>query len=271
MSAETQGFDVQQMQANAERLADNPYPGRGIILGNSADATKSVLAYWVMGRSSNSRNRVLVQEDDIVKTEAFDPSAMEDPSLVIYNAMREVDVWNPTFNTALDGRLYVVSNGDQTDTVHRDAGWKRYDIDGQGATFRQALLSRKFEPDAPNYTPRITGMIVAETAGFAALYHYSLIKRNPTTGRPEHTFGEGDLKDIPAGAGICLHTYRGDGNPLPSFEGSPYAMPLEEDAEATAEALWEKLDSENRVALAVKTIDKQTGEVVVRIVNQLAA
>lgn len=275
MSLEVQGFDSGQIQTNIDMLAENPYPGRGIILGNSADATKSVQAYWVMGRSDNSRNRVLAQSNSTVKTEAFDPSKMKDPSLVIYNAMVEATISLPTadIDNPIHTHLHIISNGDQTDTVrtqvstmHKSEGWEE--------SFRNALMKREFEPDDPNFTPRITGMLVIRAAvSFNPSYYYSIISRNPTTGKPEYTFGEGILeKDIPSGAGICFHTYKGDGDPLPSFEGSPYGVPLlEATTQETAESLWDNLNSDNRVALAVKTIDKQTGEVTINIINQLTA
>lgn len=261
MANERGGFDPGLMQDNLAALADNPYPGRGIIMGVSEGGEQAVQAYWVMGRSENSRNRVLLEERGTVKTDAFDPSKVEDPSLIIYKAMLTV----PGLHES-----YVVSNGDQTETV-RDAL-----LDTSPRTkstvhsvFRDALLSREFEPDPPNYTPRITGTIF----GGNESYDYSIIRRNQTTGEAEHTFGGGSLREIPAGAGICFHTYEWDApsksEPIPAFEGSPYAVPLAGSAEEIAEALWPDLNEENKVALAVKTINRRTGRIVIQLVNKL--
>lgn len=246
---------------NLEMLAANPYPGRGIVLGVSEGGEQAVQAYWVMGRSENSRNRVLTEADDVVKTEAFDPSKVEDPSLIIYNAMRAARRSNT---------LHIVSNGDQTDTVYgRVANAITSSVKEDRTAFRNALLGRKHEPDAPNFTPRITGMISAATQTF----DYSIIRRNRNTDQAEHTFGSGKLADLPEGSGVCFHTYDGDAPskdaPIPSFGGSPYAVNVGGNADEIADAFWSKLNPQNRVALAVKTIDRRTGEVVIKIVNQL--
>jgi len=270
MSAEVQVFDQSRIQNNITWLAENPYPGRGIVLGNSADNSRAVQAYWVMGRSDNSRNRVLAPHLDVVRTEAFDESKMTDPSLVIYNAMVEDTIAPPTDNDP-STRLFIVSNGDQTDSVRTRISNSSYGDSGYDDSFRNALLGREFEPDAPNFTPRITGMLALRSEVALGRYYYSIIRRNPTTAQPEHAFGQGDLQDIPGGTGICFHTYDWDGDPVPEFDGSPYAIPLETTTDGIAGSLWDSLDSDNRVALAVKTIDKRTGEIDLKIVNQLAA
>lgn len=259
MAIQGHGFEQEVMQGNLEALAANPYPGRGIVLGVSEGGEQAVQAYWVMGRSENSRNRVLVEDGGVVKTEAFDPSKVKDPSLIIYNAL----VAARGYNTP-----HVVSNGDQTDTVRDNLIGSRNDREA----FRDALSTRDHEPDAPNYTPRITGMIYPIfRTGHA--YDYSIIRRNQTTGQTEHTFGGGNLDQLPEGSGLCFHTYAGDApskdEPIPSFEGSPYAIPLGGDADEIAGTLWDNLNPQNRVALAVKTIDRTTGEIAIKLVNQL--
>lgn len=259
-------FDPAAQEYNMQAIADNPYPGRGIVLGVSADGTQAVETYWVMGRSENSRNRVLKNDGGVIKTDAFDPSKVQDPSLIIYNALRTAGAYSP--DSAIDA--HIVSNGDQTDTVAQQivkpaSGDDVYD------SFRRALFTREFEPDAPNYTPRITGMItLGATFGRSpGRYDYSIINRAYNTGQAEHTFGSGSLDVIPNGGGLCFHTYEGDGNPLPSFDQSPFVIPVQVDAQETAEAFWDVLDADNRVALVTKTIDRDTGIVDYHIINAL--
>jgi IMP cyclohydrolase len=203
--------------------------------------------------------KILVEDkvEGIIKTDAFDASKVEDPSLIIYNALRTVRLIN---------RSHIVSNGDQTDTVY-DRLWyaSRFSDSTVNHAFRNALLGREFEPDTPNFTPRITGMFYQGTAS----YDYSIIRRNPITGLPVHTSSSGKLEDIPEGAGICFHTYAGDGDPLPAFDGNPYAISVQSTAAETAEALWESLDRENRVAIVAKTINLRTGIIKHEIINQL--
>ena len=220
-------------QENLEtRIRSNPYPGRGILIGLSEDGTRLVQAYWIMGRSPNSRNRVFRAEGGDVWTEAADPAKVEDPSLIIYNAMRE-----------LDG-VYIVSNGDQTDTIH--------DSLRHGATFEQALATRAHEPDAPNYTPRISGLIDARSG--VALAKMSVIKASAFG--PEHSARSYfEIDDFSPGLGCCVTTYVGDGAPLPPFEGEPFLLPLAAGEDAIADALWRALDADNKVSLAVKTLD----------------
>ena len=208
-------------------LRQNTYPGRGIVLGKSADGAFSVAVYFIMGRSENSRNRVFVPTEDGIRTQAHDPSKMTDPSLIIYHPVRQV------------GRSLAVTNGDQTDTVR--------DCLLQGRTFTEALHSREFEPDAPNYTPRISGLLSPDGS-----FQMSILKS--CDGDPAcccRYFYHFD-RPLP-GEGRFLHTYRGDGTPLPSFEGEPVRVALEAAGpEELAEELWAALDRENKVALFVR-------------------
>lgn len=229
---------------NFEALQANPYPGRGIVAGLDASGAALVQVYWIMGRSANSRNRVFEAEGGTLRTAAADPAKVADPSLIIYNAMRE-----------LKG-LYVVTNGDQTDTV----------VQGllAGASFAQALNTRLYEPDRPNYTPRISALCSLREG--APLAEISLLKRS--------AFGMGCDRQLfhyeafEAGYGFCVTTYAGDGDPLPSFQGEPLLMPLTGSAEQIADAYWAALNAENRVALAVKTIDIASGISAITIRNQ---
>ena len=215
-------------------LQSNPYPGRGIVLGRSADDTKAVIAYFIMGRSENSRNRVFVETPDGIRTQAFDPSKMTDPSLIIYHPVRKV------------GRGLVVTNGDQTDTVR----------DGllAGRTFASALHTRTFEPDAPNYTPRISGLLSPDGS-----FKLSILKS--ADGDPSCCQRFFYTYDHPlAGEGRFIHTYKGDGEPLPSFEGEPVRVALTApDPEALADELWAALNEDNKVSLFVRYIDLADG------------
>lgn len=272
MTHESVGFEASVLRENLETLAANPYPGRGIVLGVSPSGEQAVQAYWVMGRSENSRNRVLRIDEDtetgatLVKTEAHDPDKVEDPSLIIYNALRTATSLRK-LRTQPRHDLHVVSNGNQTDTVVQ--GVESAHNPSIRSSFIAALLTREFEPDSPNFTPRITGLTHIPSDNLGSRYHYSIIRRNPTTGGTEHTFGEGDIDDIPTGAGICFHTYAGDGNPLPAFAGSPYAISVQESAVETAQQLWSSLDEANRVALVVKNINRTNGVITHATVNAL--
>ena len=216
-------------------LKGNPYPGRGIVLGRSADNKYAVAAYFIMGRSENSRNRVFTVTEDGIRTEAHDPSKMTDPSLIIYHPVRQV------------GDSLVVTNGDQTDTVR----------DGllAGKTFSYALRTREFEPDGPNYTPRISGLLSPDGS-----FKLSILKSSD--GDPSCCLRYFYTYDHPlAGEGRFIHTYMGDGNPLPSFEGEPERVTLDApDAEALAEQLWEALNEDNKVSLFVRYTDLESGE-----------
>ena len=234
-----------KMRNLAEELKGNPYPGRGIILGKPPDKTKAVAAYFIMGRSENSRNRIFVTEGEGIRTEAFDPSKMEDPSLIIYAPVRVL------------GNKTIVTNGDQTDTIYEG-------MDKQ-LTFEQSLRSREFEPDGPNYTPRISGIMHIENGAYN--YAMSILKSN--NGKPEgcnrYTFA---YNDPAAGEGHFIHTYMGDGNPLPSFEGEPKLVGIPDSMEEFTDMVWESLNEENKVSLFVRYIDIQTGAYETRIVNK---
>ena len=226
-------------------LKNNAYPGRGIVIGRSADGKHAVTAYFIMGRSSNSRNRVFVTEGEGIRTEAFDPSLLEDPSLIIYAPVRVL------------GNETIVTNGDQTDTV--------FDGREEGLTFEQSLRSREFEPDGPNFTPRISGLLHVENGAFD--YSMSILKSND--GDPSccnrYTF----TYDKPiAGQGHFIHTYMHDGNPLPSFCGEPKKVEIPDDMETFASMLWESLNEENKVSLFVRYIDIATGAYKTKIINK---
>ena len=215
-------------------LRGNPYPGRGIVLGKSADGAHAVIAYFIMGRSENSRNRIFTETEDGIRTQAFDPSKMTDASLIIYHPVRVV------------GGDTVVTNGDQTDTVR----------DGilAGKVFAQSLKTRTFEPDDPNYTPRISGLLHADGS-----YALSILKSadgNPASCRRQFFGYENPL----AGQGHFIHTYMGDGNPLPSFEGEPEQVAIESPtAAAFADLVWDSLNAGNKVSLFVRYLDLKSG------------
>lgn len=216
-----------------EELRSNAYPGRGIIVGRSADNKSAVIAYFIMGRSENSRNRVFIETEDGIRTEAFDPSKMVDPSLIIYHPVRVVD-----------GRT-VVTNGDQTDTV-RDAL-------REGKTYIDALRTRCFEPDAPNYTPRISAVV--EPNGAYCLSILKSFEGDPSCNK--RFFFEYDAPV--AGVGHFLHTYLCDGDPIPSFRGEPKAIHITYPIEQFADRLWDSLNEQNRVSLFVRYIDLESG------------
>ena len=228
-----------------QELKQNAYPGRGIVLGKSADGKSAVCAYFIMGRSSNSRNRVFVTEGDGIRTEAFDPSKLEDPSLIIYAPVRVL------------GNKTIVTNGDQTDTI--------YELMDQQQTFEQALRTREFEPDAPNFTPRISGIVKKENGNMS--YALSILKS--ANGNPDScqrfTFS---YKAPIAGEGHFIHTYQGDGNPLPSFEGEPKLVAIPNEIDAFSDMLWNALNEENKVSLFVRFIDLETGKTATKITNK---
>ena len=228
-----------------QELKGNPYPGRGIVIGKSADGKKAVAAYFIMGRSENSRNRIFVEDGQGIRTQAFDPAKMTDPSLVIYAPVRVL------------GNKTIVTNGDQTDTIYEG-------MDRQ-MTFEQTLRSREFEPDAPNYTPRISGILHIEDGRFS--YAMSILKSD--NGSPDachrYTFA---YEDCAPGEGRFIHTYQGDGDPLPSFEGEPKRVEILGDLEAFAGMLWDSLNEENKVSLFVRFIDIATGTCESKIINK---
>lgn len=229
----------------AKDLSSNAYPGRGIVIGKSADGRYAVTAYFIMGRSSNSRNRVFVEDGAGIRTQAFDPSKLEDPSLIIYAPVRVL------------GNKTIVTNGDQTDTI--------YELMDKQQTFEQSLRTREFEPDAPNYTPRISGIMHLENGGYN--YAMSILKSN--NGDPSacnrFTFA---YENPVAGEGHFIHTYMGDGNPLPSFEGEPVLVGIESDIDTFTKMVWENLNEENKVSLFVRYIEIETGKYETRIVNK---
>ena len=228
-----------------QELKSNAYPGRGIVIGRSANGKYAVTAYFIMGRSENSRNRVFVEEGEGIRTQAFDPSKLTDPSLIIYAPVRVL------------GNKTIVTNGDQTDTIYEG-------MDKQ-LTFEQSLRSREFEPDGPNYTPRISGVMHIENGTYN--YAMSILKSN--NGNPEscnrYTFA---YENPAAGEGHFIHTYMGDGNPLPSFEGEPTWVDIDGDIDTFTKMVWENLNEDNKVSLFVRFIDIETGNYESRIVNK---
>lgn len=226
-------------------LKNNAYPGRGIIIGMSEDGENAVTAYFIMGRSSNSRNRIFVTKDEGIRTQAFDESKLEDPSLIIYAPVRVL------------GNNTIVTNGDQTDTI--------YDNMGKNMTFEQSLRCREFEPDAPNYTPRISGILHVEKGEYD--YAMSILKSD--NGNPlacnRYTYS---YSNPIAGEGRFIHTYMQDGNPLPSFEGEPKLISIKGDIDEFTDSLWNSLNEDNKVSLFVRYIDIKTGKYTTRIVNK---
>ena len=234
-----------KMLSIEQELKNNSYPGRGIIIGKTPDGKKAVTAYFIMGRSENSRNRVFVEEGEGIHTQAFDPSKLTDPSLIIYAPVRVL------------GNKTIVTNGDQTDTIYEG-------MDRQ-LTFEQSLRSREFEPDAPNYTPRISGVMHIENGRYN--YAMSILKSN--NGNPEscnrYTFA---YENPAAGEGHFIHTYMNDGSPLPSFEGEPVLVRIEGNIDTFTNMVWENLNEDNKVSLFVRFIDIKTGEYETRIINK---
>ncbi len=228
-----------------QELENNAYPGRGIVIGLTPDTTKAVTAYFIMGRSSNSRNRVFVTEGEGIRTQAFDPSKLEDPSLIIYAPVRVL------------GNKTIVTNGDQTDTIYEG-------MDHQ-LTFEQSLRCREFEPDGPNYTPRISGILHIEDGRYS--YAMSILKSNHGDGSScvRNTFA---YQTPLAGEGHFIHTYMHDGNPLPSFQGEPKLVEMMDDMNAFTDMLWNSLNEDNKVSLFVRYIDIATGHYATRIMNK---
>jgi len=226
----------------AEKLGGNRYPGRGILLGRDEGGAHAVLVYFIMGRSDNSRNRVFVRTEDGIRTEAFDPSKLTDPSLIIYRPVRIL------------GDTVIVSNGNQTDTI--------YEHLRSGGDFRSALMTRTFEPDAPIYTPRISGIIKPDGS-----YALSILKT--MNGNPACCCRQFFEYDAPLpGAGHLIHTYREDGDPVPSYEGEPAAVSVPGSLDELAGAVWEALDKDNRVALFALRRNLKTGAMESRIINR---
>ncbi len=226
-------------------LKENAYPGRGIVIGRSEDGSKAVTAYFIMGRSENSRNRIFVEEGEGLRTQAFDESKVKDPSLIIYAPVR-----------VLDERT-IVTNGDQTDTIYE--GLK------EGKTFEESLRSREFEPDAPNYTPRISGLL--SVSGGKYCYDMSILKSDNGNADSclRYTFSYANPL---AGEGRFIHTYIGDGNPLPSFEGEPERVEIKGDIDEFTDQVWKALNEDNKISLFVRFIDISTGKYETRVLNK---
>lgn len=227
-------------------LSGNSYPGRGIVAGLSDDGKHAVSAYWTMGRSKGSRNRIFVEDGDGIRTQAFDSTLIAgDPSLIIYSAVR-----------VLGGKT-IVTNGDQTDTIFEGLE--------SGKSFEESLRSRKYEHDSPNYTPRISSLL--DVSGGKYSYAVSILKSD--SGNPDNTLRFTFSYDNPQkGEGHFIHTYLGDGNPLPSFEGEPLKIGISGNIDSFSEKIWSSLDSENKVSLFVRFIDIATGKFESRIINK---
>lgn len=235
---------MKQMSLEQE-LKSNTYPGRGIVIGRSEDGTQAVTAYFIMGRSSNSRNRVFVEEGEGIRTQAFDPAKLEDPSLIIYAPVRVL------------GNKTIVTNGDQTDTI--------YDGMDHQMTFEQSLRCREFEPDCPNYTPRISGIMHIENGN----YNYAMSILKSDNGCPDSCLRFTYAYENPAaGKGRFIHTYMHDANPLPSFEGEPKPVDITGDIETFTNMVWNSLNEDNKVSLFVRFINIADGTYETRIVNK---
>ena len=237
-------MNVYEVKTMKERLEGNSYPGRGIVVGKSADGTKACAAYFIMGRSANSRNRVFTVKNGEVFTEPFDASKVEDPSLIIYAAVRQYE------------NNLIVTNGNQTDTIYEGLV--------AGKSFSQALTAREFEPDAPNLTPRISGMLTFDQGNFT--YEMSILKSADAEGTGCNRF---TYSYVPMnGVGHFLHTYVCDGNPIPTFQGEPERVAIPNDMESFAREIWESLDENNKISLYVRYIDLATGNVEEKLINK---
>lgn len=230
-----------EMKSLANELSSNSYPGRGIVLGKSKDGKSAVIAYFIMGRSVNSRNRIFEKNDrGGIRTKAFDESKMEDPSLIIYNPVLK-----------LDG-VTIVTNGDQTDTI--------YDFMSKGDCYHDALITREYEPDFPNYTPRISGIVKPNGD-----YNLSILKSN--LGQPQCVRFFYEYPAV-AGQGHFIHTYKCDGTPIPSFEGEPTAVEIDGDIDEFTDMIWSNLNEDNKVSLFTRFINLESGDEETRIINK---
>lgn len=229
----------------AQELSSNSYPGRGIVVGKSLNGKYAVAAYFIMGRSENSRNRIFIEDGDGLRTQAFDPSKLEDPSLIIYAPVRVL------------GTRTIVTNGDQTDTI--------YKLMDEQKTFEEALRTREFEPDAPNFTPRISSVLHTQDG----VFHYALSILKSDHGNPKccnrFTFSYENPID---GEGCFIHTYKTDGNPLPSFEGEPKQVEILDDIDEMKDLIWDNLNEDNKISLFVRYINLETNTFETRIINK---
>lgn len=237
-------MNIYEIKSIQQRLAGNTYPGRGIILGKSEDGRHAVAAYFIMGRSSNSRNRIFTEKNGAVYTEPFDASKVEDPSLIIYAAIRKC------------GNNLIVTNGDQTDTI--------YEGMSAGKCFDESLECRCFEPDAPNFTPRISGLLTFDNGDFT--YKMSILKSGDEVGSFCNRFG---FHYVPkAGLGHFIHTYACDGNPIPTFQGEPERVSIPNNIDVFTSQIWNALDADNKISLYVRYIDLTNGTEENRMVNK---
>ena len=237
-------MNIYQVNDIAELIKDNSYVGRGIVIGKTADGKKAATAYFIMGRSENSRNRIFTEKNGEVFTEPFDASKVQDPSLIIYAAIRSHE------------NKLIVTNGNQTDTI--------YDSLANGGCFCKALKTRDFEPDAPNFTPRISGMLTFADGDFT--YKMSILKSVDADGSDcaRYTF---DYPSV-AGLGHFIHTYVCDGNPIPTFQGEPERVAIDNDIDSFTDKLWNALDENNKISLYVRYVDLATGEADNRLINK---
>lgn len=228
----------------AKLLKENEYPGRGIVVGKSKDGKSAMIAYFIMGRSENSRNRIFTENDGEIKTEPFDVSKVEDPSLIIYNAVRKL------------GDSLIVTNGDQTDTI--------YNLMSEGKSFKESLETREFEPDAPNLTPRISGILNYKDSAFT--YEMSILKSIDAEGSDccRYTFSYPSK----AGLGHFIHTYVCDGNPIPTFQGEPERVEIPNSIDKFTETIWNNLNGDNKISLYVRYTDLKTGKFEQRLINK---
>lgn len=237
-------MDIYKTPTIVELIKDNSYVGRGIVIGKSQDGKNAVTAYFIMGRSENSRNRVFIENGEEIVIHPFDASKVEDPSLIIYSPIRVFE------------NNVIVTNGDQTDTV--------YDFVSTGKTFEQALETREFEPDAPNFTPRISGMITLNDSDFN--YKMSILKSADANGSScnRYSFSYNSLP----GLGHFIHTYQCDGNPIPTFQGEPERVEIPNDIDEFTTSIWENLNENNKISLYVRYINLETGKIENRLINK---
>ena len=239
-------MDIYRINTPEELLENNTYPGRGIVIGLTPDGTKAMTAYFIMGRSENSRNRIFTEKNGEVFTEPFDASKVQDPSLIIYAAIR-------SFENNL-----IVTNGNQTDTI--------YDGLKEGKSFKKALESREFEPDGPNFTPRISGMLTFGEGDFT--YQMSILKSADAEGSACNRFTYTYAPK--AGLGHFIHTYVCDGNPIPTFQGEPERIAVCDDIDEMTNRIWKALNEQNKISLYVRYVDLNSGKVENRLVNKNA-